>query len=285
MAMPLDNTERVTLRAAAEANLGRAEPVFEFGRKKSSIYAGDPLEDRASLNIHGGVQEREASWLHTFSFPQISLPRDNAKPLVTSSDRYAKESLDAYKGLRTRLLKSQVNQGFRSIAVTSVSRGEGKTVTAFNLACCCAQVENLSVLLIDGDLRNRSLTKLMRGLPEVGLADVIGSEASCEQAIAKTDLPNLYVMGAGVGVTQSTELFSTVKWSEVIRWSRQHFRIVLVDTLAMNASADFELIEPECDGVLMVVRARNTSKDALKAAVGQLDAGKLVGIVWNGFNS
>jgi len=283
MGKPLDNPGSVGIRAAAEANAVRSEPVVEFARKKSPVPASDFFDDHQPLNGHG-TTEREFVPLPIADLPQVALPRDATKPLVTSNDRYAKDALEAYKSLRTRLLKSQASQGFRSIAVTSVGRSEGKTLTAFNLAFCCAVVENLSVLLIDGDLRSSSLTKLIGRMPSAGLADVMSSRASCEQAIVRTDVPNLFVMGAGPSDGSSTELFSTENWGQVIRWSRNHFKIVLVDAVSMG-SADFELIAPECDGVLLVVRARSTSREALKMAVEQIDAKKLVGIVWNGSSS
>jgi len=252
------------------------------------VEMGKPLDFLNKQQQLGGqtVVERDFAPLRMADLPKVSLPRDNGRPLVTANERYAKEALEAYTSLRTRLLKSQSsNAGFRSIAVTSVARSEGKTLTAFNLAFCCAQVENLSVLLIDGDLRSRNLTKLIGGLPPFGLADVMSGRASCEEAIVRTDVQNLYIMGAGTSDVQSAELFSTEKWSEVIGWSRHHFKIALVDGLAMDESADFELIAPECDGVLMVVRARATSREALKMALEQLDANKLIGVVWNGDDS
>jgi capsular exopolysaccharide synthesis family protein len=282
--IPIDNPSSVATRTAVEASAGWSEPVVEIARKKSPAPAADHVDDRQQPSSHG-TAALDLFKPPTWNLPKISLPRDSSMPLVTSSDRQAKEALEAYRSLRTRLLKSQAAQGFRSIFVTSAGRAEGKTLTSFNLACCCAQVENFSVLLIDGDLHSRSLTKLISGLPATGLADVMSAKASCEDAIVRTDVPNLYVMGAGGSEVPATELFSTEKWGQVIRWSRQHFKIVLVDGLSMGASADFELIAPECDGVLMVVRARSTPREALKTAIEQLDANKLVGIVWNGFNS
>ena len=89
-------------------------------------------------------------------------------------------------------------------------------------------------------------------------------------------------MGAGSNDSASTELFSTEKWSQLIRWSRHHFKIVLIDALSMGASADFELMAQESDGILLVVRARSTQREALRMAIEQLDASKLVGVVWNG---
>ena len=269
------------MRATVEATTVHSEPVVEFARKKSPAHVSESFDE---VNPQRGT-DPEFIPLSLTNVPQVAVPRDRGKALVTANDRHAKEALEAYKSVRTRLLRSQANQGFRTIAVTSVGRSEGKTLTAFNLACCCAQVENISVLLIDGDLRNRSLTKLIGRLPSVGLSDVMSRGVSCEEAIVRTDVPNLFVMGAGSGEVASTELFSTEKWGQLIRWSRSHFKIVMVDTLSMGAVADFELIAPECDGMLLVVRARSTPREALKMAIDQLDANKLIGIIWNGSDS
>jgi protein-tyrosine kinase len=277
MGKPFENPGGVMMHSV-EGNAMRAEAVVEFGRKKSPAHPG-PYED--SLLDNSTTADAEFAPLHLADLPLVSLPREIDKPLVTSNDRFVKEALEAYKSLRTRLLKGQASHGFRSIAVTSVSRSEGKTLTTFNLACSCAQVENVTVLLIDGDLRNRSLSKLVR-TPSVGLADVMSGTAAYEQALVRTDLPNLCIMGAGKSSLSPTELFSTGKWAQVIRRSQQHFRIVLIDALSVGEFADLELIASECDGILMVVRAHSTHREALSMALDQIDASKLVGVVWNG---
>jgi len=218
MAKPLENPGSVALRAGAEANVVRSEPVVEFARKKSPVPATDSLGDSQPSNGHSGA-EREGTPFCLADLPRIPLPRDASRPIVTANQRYAIAALESYKGLRTRLMKFQASRGCHSIAITSVGRAQGKTLTAFNLACCCAQVENQSVLLIDGDLRSRSLTKLVGGLPAVGLADVMSGKASSQDAIVRTDLRNLYVMGAGTSAGSSMELFSTGRWGELVRWS------------------------------------------------------------------
>lgn len=282
--MALDNAGIVAMRTGAETNSARSEPVVEFARKRTPAPSADPLSGHQPMSGHAPTA-REFPLPQPRTLPQVSLPRDNRKPLVTSNDRHAKVAIEAYRSLRTRLLKSQAAQGFRSVIVTSVGKSDGKTLTAFNLACSCAQVEDLSVLLIDGDLHNRSLTKLIAGLPPIGLADVMSATALCEDAVVHTDVRNLYVMGAGNSDVPAAELFSTERWGQVIRWSSQHFKIVLVDAMSIGSCADYELIAPECDGVLLVVRAQSTPREALTAAIAQLDAAKLIGVVWNGFNS
>lgn len=280
MAKPLDNPAGAAVRAL-EPSVARSEPIVEFSRKKSPSHATESFDDRP-LSSQRDLGESELTPLQLANRSLVALPRDNSRPLVTAKDRYAGQILDAYNGLRTRILRLQASRGFRSIAISSVGRSEGKTVTAFNLACCCAHVENFKVLLIDGDLRNRTLTTLIGGLPKRGLADVMTGLADYEEVIVRTDLPNLFVMGAGKSETAPADLFSGERWGEVVRRSEQHFKMVVVDGLSVGAFADFELLAPECDGVLMVVRARNASKDGLKNVIEQLDPNKLVGIVWNG---
>jgi Mrp family chromosome partitioning ATPase len=88
-------------------------------------------------------------------------------------------------------------------------------------------------------------------------------------------------MGAGTSNVPSTELFSGERWNRILSRSREHFRMVLVDSVSMGALADFELIAAECEGILVVVRARSAAREELKTAIGQLDSSKLIVVVWN----
>lgn len=254
------------------------QTIVTFSREES------PVVSPVGVNAQAARATTLADLASGFSFSnlvRVSVPRDESMPLVTGYNPSSHEAIEAYKSLRTRLLKSQATRGFRSVVVTSVGRAEGKTLTAFNLACCCAKVEKLSVLLIDSDMRNRTLTKFMDQMPSVGLADLISNRTTFEEAIVGTDLSNLYVMGAGEPDVAPAELFSTEKWSQIVEWSHQHFNLVLVDSLAVLSFTDFELIAPACDGILLVVKARGTSQEALTTTLAQLDAQKLVGVVWN----
>jgi len=279
---PLPSLGGIALQIPMGVGGVRPEPVVEFARKKSPAPEPDSADNGHQLGTR--VADPEFAPAFLANCLQIVLPRDIDEPLVIVNDRSTAPAIEAYKSLRTRLIKSQTTEGFRSIAITSVGRSDGKTVTAFNLACCCAQVENLTTLLIDGDLRSRSLSNLL-GLPSGGLAHVLDGSASCQEAVVRTDIPNLCVMGAGKTEVQSTEVFSTVRWKQVIRWAQDHFKLVLVDALSMGALADFELIAGECERILVVVRARSTSREALKGAINQLDPRKLAGVVLNAEHS
>jgi capsular exopolysaccharide synthesis family protein len=188
---------------------------------------------------------------------------------------------DSYWALRTRLLRLRTVQGLRSVVITSATQGEGKTLTSFNLALCCAQLQDMRVLVIDGDMRSRGLSRLI-GSPEgPGLSDVLSGQCEPEDAILATDSPNLYLMGSGSPSLPSAELLASARWQELINWCNETFKMTLVDSPPALSLTDVELITGACDGVLMVVRALQTRRDLLQKCARQIDTKKLLGVVYN----
>ena len=190
-------------------------------------------------------------------------------------------SAEAYRALRTRLMRLQASKGLRSLAISSAMPGEGKTVTTLNLGLCYAQLQNTPVLLIDGDLRSRRLSELFSNPAAPGLAEVLSGEARYEDAILSTNNPNLFVLAAGSMMVSAPELLAGTAWKELIAWCSESFRLILVDTPPVRPLADFELITAGCDGFLMIVRAYQTQRESLQQLAGQIDPKKLVGIVLN----
>lgn len=194
------------------------------------------------------------------------------------SQHYATE---AYRSLRTRLMRLQATKGLRSMAVSSAAPGDGKTVTTLNLGLCYAQLHDTPVLLIDGDLRSRRLSQLLSNPPGPGLAEILSGEAQYEDAILSTSNPNLYVLPAGALTVSAPEVLSGTAWKELVAWCSETFKLILVDTPPVRPLADFELITAGCDGFLMVVRAYKTQREALEQLAGQIDPKKLIGVVLN----
>jgi capsular exopolysaccharide synthesis family protein len=214
---------------------------------------------------------------------RIKLPTYRDNPLlVNGAGSVSSESVEAYKSLRTQVLKAQVSQGVCTVAVTSAAHGDGKTLTSFNLAYTCAQLRTVPVLLVDADLRTSGLTKLLGSSIFTGLADVLDERKSFSETVVATDLDNLHVIGAGQSSESAAELFSGERWIEFMTWARENFNLVIIDSLPVRAVADFELISAASDGILMVVRALQTPREGLEEALAHIDANKLVGVVWNG---
>lgn len=209
------------------------------------------------------------------------LPRSAEAPVLFQANGFAETALESYRALRTRLLRLKNTAGLRSVVVTSAVQGEGKTLTTLNLALCCAQLPDLSVLLVDSDLRTRGLTRILGFPPAPGLTDVLAGQAEPEKAILSTDLPNLFVLGTGSPSVAPPELYARPRWQELIGWCSESFKLILVDSPPILRLSDFELISSACDGVLVVVRALRTKREWLQKAASQVEAKKLLGVVYN----
>jgi capsular exopolysaccharide synthesis family protein len=188
---------------------------------------------------------------------------------------------ESYRALRTRLMRLRADQDMRSIVVTSSVQGEGKTHTSINLAQSCTQLHDMRVLLLDADIRTCGLSRALSLPPSPGLGEVLSGQCEIEQAIVATDNPNLYLLSAGSTTLPPAELFAGSRWQEFIGWCKGAFELVLVDSPPVLNLSDVELITAACDGVLMVVRAHHTKRDLLHKSAIQINAKKLLGLVYN----
>lgn len=213
---------------------------------------------------------------------KFSLPLQNIAHVQFTNNDALQPAEESYRALRTRLLRLRSAQGLRSVVVTSAVQGEGKTLTSLNLALCCAQLQEMRVLLVDADIRSFGLSRAVEAPAGLGLADILTGNCVPEQAVLATDHPNLFVLSSGASDTPAAELFAGRRWQEFVGWCNETFKLALMDSPPVLNLSDVELITAGCDGVLMVVRAQQTKRQILEKCAGQIDSKKLLGIVYNG---
>ena len=213
----------------------------------------------------------------------VRLPRDHERSFLSAQYNPSMQAaVEAYRTLRTRLVKRQTDEGTRSMVITSAQQGEGKSLTAMNLALCYANIQNWPVLLVDADLRSRGLSRVLGDPESPGLSEILESNCPYQSAILATNVPNLYVLPAGLTSTPPPELFSSSAWKEFIGWASESFRLAIIDSPPVLDLADFELISAACESTLLVVRARNTNRESLIRASASIDTTKLTGVILNG---
>src|SRR5467141_136392 len=213
---------------------------------------------------------------------QVQVGNGNAPRLVLHQSEASRAALEAYRGLRTRLMRAQSKAGFKTIAITSSLRGEGKTLTTMNLGLCYAQLPQQRVLVIDGDLRTCGLTALLDHPGALGLAEVLAGKATLDEAIVATNQKNFFVLPAGTSSSPPPELFTGSHWQEHLGRCSELFEVVLIDTPPIIPLADFELISVACQGVVVVVRADYGQRETLQKSASSVDRKKLLGFVFNG---
>lgn len=214
--------------------------------------------------------------------PRIAAGNGSATLLKLQRGESAQTVFEAYRGLRTKLIRHQTEQGFKSIVVSSAMVNEGKTLSVINLGMCYSQLRDQRVLVIDADLRKRGLTKLLGNSGSIGLAQVLEDDVNPKDAILATELSNFFALPAGPISMLPAELFAGRRWSELLGWCAETFTVVLVDTPPILPLADFELISAACDRILMVVRARHSQPALIQKTAATLDPKKLLGVVFNG---
>jgi protein-tyrosine kinase len=188
---------------------------------------------------------------------------------------------EQYRSLRTRLKQVEGGRAVRSIAVTSPAKGDGKSLTAANLALTMAQEFQHRVLLIDADLRRPTVHSLF-GLGDTpGLVDVLMNVADLDQALVFLPEHHLTVLPAGGPPSHPAELLGSATMRRTLDTLRSRYDRILIDVPPVAPLADLQVLAPMVDGLLMIVRAGVTPKPAIERALSELDATKVLGLVLN----
>jgi len=220
--------------------------------------------------------------------PLLSCQRVELRPLnlpiltASDSDAATHSAFESYRSLRTKITRLQASQGIRSIAITSAVAGEGKTISALNLAISFAQLGTQRILLVDGDIRTEGLSKLAGISGRPGLGEVLNGGCEFANAVLSTSIPELYAVGAGEPTSVASDLFAASRWKEFIAWCNETFNMVIVDCPPILGLADFDLISAACDGTVVIVRAHKTKREMLTTVAKHLEGKKVLGIVLNG---
>ena len=188
---------------------------------------------------------------------------------------------EQYRQLRTRLAHAETTHALRSVLITSPQKGEGKSITASNLALTMAQELQRHVVLVEADLRKPSLQQLF-GLPaSPGLADYLSGAAELKDMMKFLPNHNLTVIAAGTSPGNPAELLGSTAMRRLLDQLRTRFDRVILDTPPVLPLADVAVLAPMVDGALLVVRAGVTPKPAIENALRGFDSSRLIGIVLN----
>ena len=202
--------------------------------------------------------------------------------LSSGSDFFIRE---AYKTLRTNVVYAlaEEEKNCKVIIVTSAMQSEGKSITAVNLAISFAEMNN-RVLLVDCDLRRPKLSRLLELSAKVGLSNVLIKPDLLEQAIQKTKVANLDVLPTGDVPPNPSELLGSSRMHKLLETMRERYDYIILDTSPVNMVTDACVLVPESSGVLFVVRANRSERDAVAHAVDQMEysKAKMLGFVLNG---
>lgn len=257
--------------------MSRIEKALEKAAKLRSESIFSPKEMQ-SAEISSPTDE-------SHSFPQVdeSLKVDNRNlfgmldPMSSASEEYRK--------LKSALIKStRVGNSFLNmVMVSSAVAGEGKSLTALNLALCLAQDLDHTVLLVDADFRRPSIHRYLGIEPSRGLADCLVDGVDPSDVLINTGIGKLVLFPAGKEVPNPVELFSSQKAKDLLKELKNRYsdRYVIIDTPPLLPFAESRQLSHLVDAIIYVVREKQATKLEIVEAIEALKGTNLLGMVYN----
>jgi len=200
------------------------------------------------------------------------------------------EIAQQYRRIKRPLINNALGRGVAQLAsgniimITSAVPGEGKTFMSLNLALSMRLEEDITVLLVDGDVVNPRFTQILGLESRPGLLDLVKDPAlSAEMAILPTDLPGLSVLPAGRQEANATELVASARMHQVVSklGSDNPARLVLFDSAPLLVTTESQALAHFAGQVVVVVHADQTPQHVVFDALETLPEDKPVFLVLN----
>lgn len=191
----------------------------------------------------------------------------NIDPRIVAFHDLQSPVTEQYRSLRTNIQALSGSKPIQTITITSSTHGEGKTITAINLAISMARdLDKKSILLVDSDMRRAKITKYLGIKSEIGLAGLITNGNNIDQALLNIGIDNLTLLPAGKIPHNPAELLGSAKLKNLISVLKARYDYLIFDTPPIIPVTDAGLLGAQTDGTIMVIQANRTQKGIVKHA-------------------
>jgi capsular exopolysaccharide synthesis family protein len=203
-----------------------------------------------------------------FGLPVLAtVPRiAHEDPAAYAVEKPLSNYAEAFRNLRTALFLSRDGRAPKVIALTSAVPGEGKTTTALSLGRQTA-VSGARVVIVDADLRRRSLSMRIPRRVERGLLELVAGRASLDECLVKDELSGAMILPAANTGLIGKDIFFAHDLGRVFDMLRERFDIILIDTAPLLPLAESRVVASHADTVVLLARWHETSRAAIADAV------------------
>ena len=268
-AKPVDPWETTLEAPVAVLDAPAHEPITAGAAAPLLAAAVIPTEER----IEGPMQCETLS---------ISATADSHLVALPDSESPAGEAFHLL-GVRLRHLRRQ--RPLKKVLITSTIPQEGKSMVAANLACTLALRTQQKVLLLEGDIRRPTQSKVF-GLPiKPGICSWLNGERSLIQSMYRLEGPGIWILPAGAATGNSLELLQSGRVMPMMEQLTNWFDWVVIDSPPILPLADTSVWTNMADGILLVIRQGTTQKRQLQRGLEALANQKLIGSILNSAKS
>ena len=264
------------------------------GRDSGSIAEAPPVNPepfRSPWEFDKSVETTLASAMVTNPTPSLAEPAPEEGTVISSFNSQWKERLvvspqadfflvEQFRRLAATLHQAQAANTIKTVMISSATPGDGKTLTAINLALILSESYRRRVLLVDADLRRPSIRDTSH-MPNVrGLAD--GLRASSEQKLTVFRLSeNLSLLPAGRPDPDPMGSLTSSRMHRILLDASNHYDWVVIDAPPVGTVADASILAQMVDATLLVVRAGKTECGLTQKAIEAIGRERILGVVLN----
>jgi len=171
---------------------------------------------------------------------------------------------EQFKMVRTNIEFSSIDEEIRTMVITSVNPGAGKSTISANLARTFAS-QDKRVLLIDADMRKPMVNKVFNLGNQLGLSTLFTNKnIDLNDAIQESDTENLSILTSGVIPPNPSEMLSSKKMTALIEECKEQFDLIIFDMPPLTAVADAQIMSGKADGTVLVLRRGVDNKDHIR---------------------
>jgi capsular exopolysaccharide synthesis family protein len=205
---------------------------------------------------------------HLGSIPLLSsvTKEKHISPIDFVVERPLSSFAEAFRSLRASIVQSRVGAPVKVIAVTSALPGEGKTTTSAALGRALA-LGGSRVVVVDCDLRRRSLNTLIGAEPTQGLLELLNGEVTLDRVLHRDAGSTAVFLPLSKNHFTPKDVFDAPAMDKLLDQLRAHFDYVILDTAPVLPVADTRVLAPKADVVVLLSRWRKTPEKAIAAAL------------------
>ncbi|MGH9421461.1 MAG: CpsD/CapB family tyrosine-protein kinase [Thermoanaerobaculia bacterium] len=221
---------------------------------------------------------QDASELDKVPIHEVT-PNSNGRLVYHTNPNSA--AADRFRYLRMRLREIWRTGKLKTLLITSPLPQDGKSMIAINLATALAERGTRKLLLVDADMHHSSITHDLGLNDQPGLAESLENEINPLSCVRRIEPLGWYLLPAGRPVASCTELLQTEALPATLRKLTPHFDWIIIDSPPVIPITDPLSFIQYVDGVLLVARAGQTSKQAIEDSIALLGRKRIIGLALN----
>ncbi len=247
----------------------------EIEREAARLRSGS-LDTQASL--HGSWHSGRPSIANQFRSVSVT---PNAEDRLVCLAEQADATAEAFRLLGVRLKDLRQTRTLNKLLITSTVPQEGKSTVAANLACTLAHITGEKILLVEGDIRRPSLSRIFQFGDVSGMCEWLREERDLADCIYRVEGAGICILPAGKASATPLELLQSKKLPALMDQVATLFDWVIIDSPPILPLADTSIWTRIVDGILLVTRQGVTEKKQLERGLRALDPGKVIGALMN----